>query len=1394
MFTSVFSMLPLVSADSGTIEQFSDLSYDIELQTDSQNPVSVDLTIQRNTTIHDASFQITYDDQDPSPGEFIFDIDEDGMYEWHLGGLGYGSLGEQTTFSNGASSTSAGVNGNLSWGATGTWRLPTLASMSVTDITVGFTPTLASQFSNLGTISDLVVGDMDGDGNEDGVYLVTDRVGMNGTAWPHIGWMRWDSTTSSMQTSWFATCEGASRIIIGDVNGDGNSDVLSIAQDDLTLCQHLSGSSAWSHSANLTMGSQFSDAILVDLDGDSQDDVATIDIDGTLSAYLFSAGSFSGTAITTSVPSGNQMPGSMDFASLAAGEFFGTNTSIAISEAGMMANYNTLWNFTNNNWDLSTQNFECIGGMIQVTDWNADGYDDLIGTTTNGGCMATWNGTAWLTSNIQIAGLSNFTVGDHDRDGDVNLFRTLTGTVDGSDSTFTGSVESHDFDGSGGIYSNSSSLTPYTAPRDIVLADMNGDGLDEQLVVGGESALGLWVGAWHTVEWDLEGDGIVEMLLEGYEDSTSPLSVSDMGTLISSVNSELLNANTGFDFYDTSWSDMEPVARSRSAGTITQSDLNMTYAATFTVETNPSNGNLSNVLNDHMELGTGDLIIPLNFSTTRDGTVTLGTLQIDWTSGASNIEIPAAPTISLIDYNHSQVTLMWTNSTSQEDLIGYELFRAPAGTQISTLQPPHASVNFNGYMDTDAVTNADWDYAVRSVHNFGIFSPLSNILMVSVPDVPPVIDTTPPDAPIVSLTDVPNDNGDALLLSWTPSTSNDVAYTLLYFETTAFTDASALTPIANVSVNDPTTPMVMNGLTTGTDYWAAAVAVDADNNALWTVTAVGPITPLNNSVRSSTLSLSISAAGLMDDNEHTQSLGFNGAPYAMSGSPLDFTIQLTTEGWPMVGETVTISMFCGVMSTCDASSNVPEHTFDIVTDATGTASIGWTNWLEFVTQYGAYGGVFDLEATWDGGTYQGQTVIASNQSEVLVVKVAATLSTSTPSIQLDANGTGTATVSVETLSALEQSVIYGLDTEISTKIESTGVETSTNWHSVDMNGVADIPVNWLSSGQLNSSCECGWFIDVSPMNLYITLESTPEPEPEPEPEPDPELMWITVVCDEGDWNIHGNSTIVQGDLESYTMHCTLTNPNNVTAQLTFNIEDSQSNPGFTNDLTGTNIWLSNNSSLDFTLSPNSWAEGTTPSNGTITVSVSMTAIDWVGTQDSWILPYGFTTITDDETDTVEQTTDGTEEDAGLGMLPIIGMIVALLAVVGIFGMRAMMKESDEEDDEDDDWYQEDKPSTREKVNIPSGRSLEELTTKGSSVATVVESPDIRTPGFRPTPIKEFVTEQVEEEEVYEEEGESDYTQDADYHVDDDGVEWWKDEVGQWWYRYPDEEEWEAFES
>ena len=82
---------------------------------------------------------------------------------------------------------------------------------------------------------------------------------------------------------------------------------------------------------------------------------------------------------------------------------------------------------------------------------------------------------------------------------------------------------------------------------------------------------------------------------------------------------------------------------------------------------------------------------------------------------------------------------MWTNSTSQEDLMGYELFRAATGSQISINQPLAQTMAF-GYQDMDGVTNQEWDYAVRSIHNNGVYSNLSNIVSVQVPDVPPVYD------------------------------------------------------------------------------------------------------------------------------------------------------------------------------------------------------------------------------------------------------------------------------------------------------------------------------------------------------------------------------------------------------------------------------------------------------------------------------------------------------------------------------------------------------------------------------------------------------------------------------------------------------------------------------
>ena len=1376
MFSSVFAALPFAAANptSGTIETFTDGSSSVALVTDSQSIVSTNITISRNTTIGDASFQIMYDVNDPSPGELTLDIDNDGMYEWHLGGSGFGDVGIQTTFSNGMNSTSINPNGNLSWLPAGNWTLPSGASLSVADLSLGFTPSIDSQLLGHGNIADLVVGDMDGDGNDDGIFLVKDHVGTNATAWPHIGWTRWDASTSSFQTSWIGTCGGADRLITGDANGDGKADILSVADTDKALCQHLSGISGWGHSVNITMDQNFVDAMLADLDSDGQDDLVYIHNDGDLNSRIFSGGVFGASGTATTVTSGDSMTGTTNFKSIAAGQFYGSGLTIVTSEEGMIDNYNTLWNFSasTSSWIAVQESFDCMGGFMQTLDWNTDGFEDIIGSSITGGCMATWNGTDWTTSNVPIAGLLNFTIADHNRDGTANLFHADSGSPDGSDTTFTGSVESHDFNGNGGLWSNSTSFTPHTSPRDIVFADLDGDGLREQLIVAGESTLGLWIGAWQTVEWDLEGNGAIDMAMEGYASASSPLSTSDQGTLITSLDIDLSNSQSILDYYGIYWSSIDPVVRAKGAGTFSQYDLNVTYTASFFVELNPSNMNLSNVLNDHMLLGSGDIDIPLNFTSTKDGEISLDSVEIHWIAGASNIQAPPAPILSLTDYNYSQVTLTWTNTSSPADCIGYEIYRAPVGSQISLFAPPlnMIDVAINTYVDTAGVTNGDWDYAVRSMHEFGVYSPLSNIVVVSVPDVPPVIDTTPPDAPIVTLTDNPNDNGDTLNLSWIPSTSNDVVYTLLYFESTDFSDASSLTPVANISVGQSTTSMLMTGLTAGTDYWAAAVAVDADDNAFWNVTAVGPTTPLNNTVRSSTLSLDVTGFGLYDDGTHS-------GVHIKAGSPFSVELGLSTEGIPLASETIDLSI--------DTGTGVVD--IPVITDSSGSITQGWSDWLDFVSQSVPHGGVITLTASWPGGTLpSGQSVSPASAMQTVIVTIDAVLSTSTPSIQLDSDDSGTAMINLTT-SGAEQSLLTGLN--LSWQLAGPGATGASGLAQLDSNGFSSIPINYLEDGWINISLQQSpWWLMVTPASLQVTLtayDHSTDPEPEPEPEPDV-LSWVVVDCGVNDWVILDNNTMVQDNLATNSIQCSLTNPNNVSAQLAFTFTYSESMPTFSNDLSSSqNVPLENNSTLTFTIHPDAWTQGTTLRNGSITIGVTITATDWVQASDTWILYYGFTSadtnIPDSNSNETNSDSQGESEESGMGLMLILGVGGVLLALAGFFGMRMMMSRTDEEDEEDEEWSvpgAQPIPTSPSTGELPTGRSLEELTT----VATKPKSK-----------VKEEPEEEPEEEYWEEEEAEHDYTQDEDYHVDEEGVEWWKDEIGQWWYKYPDEEDWEAFE-
>jgi hypothetical protein len=1393
MVLSVFSSMPIGSADplSGTIDTFANGSISVEVATNTQSPSPVNLTILRNTTIDSSSFHISYDVEDASPGSITVDVDSDGQYEWHLGGNGDGRVGEQTEFDSGASTTSISANGNQTWLSTGGWRLPTSAMMDSSEITVGFTPDLGAQFSAIGAVTDLETGDMDGDGLDDAIYLVPDHISStNGTPWPHIGWLTLSG--SSIVTSWIPTCFDADGLILGDSDNDGRTDIIAVASDVDTLCPHFSGNS-WSQSMNITMSNKFEDALLADLDGDGQDDLVSLDADGTLGMRSFSGGAYT-SAITATVPTGSQIPGQDNFIHVGVGSFYGTNQSILVGETDAMTAYNTFWNFSNSNWLATMQNFECTSGPFEIFDWNADGFQDLMGPSNAAACMASWNGTAWSTTSSNFVGLSNYSVGDHDGDGTVDVFRAIEGTPDGSDGTQTGSVEMHVFDADGAVNSTSTSFTPHTSPRDIIFADLDGDGLGEQIVAAGEASPGLFIGAWHTLEWDLEGDGTNEMAMSGYASSTNPLSQSDQGLLITSISSELLNVGINYDQYDTPWGTMDPVARSMGAGSITQSALNMSYTATFVVETNPTNGNLSNVLNGFMLLGTGDIGIPMDVICTLNGTVTLDSLDISWTEGASNIQPPPAPTLSLYDFNYSQVSLMWTNTTSPSDFVTYQLFRAQTGSQISINQPL-VNTPVNGYQDTDGVTNQEWDYAVRSIHNFGVTSTISNIITVNVPDVPPVYDTTPPEPAIVSLADVPNDSGGVLNLSFTPSSSIDLAYTLLFVQNSAFTDATGLTPYANISSGDPTTSMLISSLTDGEDYWAAAVAVDGDDNAWWNVSATGPVHSTNDTVRQSKLTLNVDGDGIYDDGTHS-------GVYLHAGSPFSVSMQLSSEGYPLSNESVNLTV------TLDGAS----WSTTLITGITGSATKNWGDWTSFVDEWEAHGGTGQVSVSWSGGSLGvgGQSIVGVSNSSDIVTTVDATLSTNSPSIQLNGDGLGMAHASATTIASAEQAVIAGLP--LSWQLgNGTQVLGDSGMAQFDGTGVATVAVDYFTGGWLNMTPITPWWLSLTPTTLQIDLyppppvgctDSAANNFDEIAQFDDgsctydtPQLVFVNFTCD-AVWEIFDNSTQAMAELASNSLHCSLTNDNNITIFANIVFSYSQSTPLFVDNLPSSEVNIAPSESLVFTVSPSPWSIGPAPPNGTVRVDIDMSAPDWLGVSDYRILAYGFVHVND----TIDDPNNGGEDPQGEAgdaeeednLFLLIAIAGVVLAILGFVGLRMAMRDEDDEDDEtfeDEEWQPKTKKQIRtqpDMEDMPTGRSLDELTMKGSTVSMTKHKRVDHRAGQRPAPVTEALEERSTQTEDW------DYTQDEDYHIDEDGIEWWKDEVGQWWYKYPEDEDWEAF--
>ena len=170
------SLSPLIGSVTGetTVTQFDGGLDSVTLNGNG----TVDLALERNTTVTGASFEIRYEVTDPSPGAVQMDIGNDGLHEWRFGGTRDGDLGKQTRFSDNSTISSSNlVPGNwlpTSW----TFDVPTQADIDMAEFNLSFEPDVGGAVISSGSLDDMISADIDGDGIVNGLDLDSDNDGI----------------------------------------------------------------------------------------------------------------------------------------------------------------------------------------------------------------------------------------------------------------------------------------------------------------------------------------------------------------------------------------------------------------------------------------------------------------------------------------------------------------------------------------------------------------------------------------------------------------------------------------------------------------------------------------------------------------------------------------------------------------------------------------------------------------------------------------------------------------------------------------------------------------------------------------------------------------------------------------------------------------------------------------------------------------------------------------------------------------------------------------------------------------------------------------------------------------------------------------------------------------
>tara|TARA_Y100000589_G_scaffold102625_1_gene96844 strand:- start:5508 stop:9815 length:4308 start_codon:yes stop_codon:yes gene_type:complete len=1418
LFLTPMFFIPQSFASGTThVSTFAGGAYSITVTTDGNNTsTDLQLDLERNVTFQDASFVIESQSTSEGPGN-VWINSSSGDTIWTFSDVGYGNLSHQNTFTSGLTYETMPLNNSM---ARPMVLIPRNASIQSSHANITYTPQIEAQYIPIGAVTAMELGDSNGDNLTDAFVLSLENL----TTGVNTGFAVVESNQTSMQynlTNWTQTCANSDRMRIADMNNDSHDDVVTFSNGSSMMCIHYYNTTTMTYDAyfNLNTTNNPLDVQIADIDGDGYPDFVTIHgptNQGVVSVSLFSPPTNSarpGSDIV--IYRWNDMVNRTDLATLRIDDFFNNNqTTIIVSDAWNDAT-EIVYDTQSRRLTKNPQKFRNLSSASVAGDIDGDGDIDFITPKQLGSVIVLNNQSSWTQIPLpDTIVTTNATIADFKNNGEINLLTPNPQFEDGDPTTLDGDIGYRTISSAGLGSPNLSPLTPSSVPIDILLSDIDQDGLMDQFVLAGEGFHGIFIGAWHNLSLDVDGDGTFDLSAEGYSSSSLPsigvLNVSDTNNVIKqTIEPFLLNLPSSVDGYGIEMVTNMMSVLSNSNGIANFTDIDITYNVDFTVRSCQGTiGSLSNSLNQQMLPGTGVFTITLPVETTKAGQLELSSVSLTYTLGAPNLALPPTPVLFAQSLTQTQAIIEWQNlSEFGSDIQEFQVFRMDSSTPFDFSSPHDIVTGQNFYSDSDVEAGYAYSYVVRSIHAFGVASNFSQPFEVTIPYPP-----APAAVTNVQLIDLDVETTSApLKVTWDASTGSDVVEykifvatsdldaTGLNFELTpamdylldgvtyqATTTVSSSITEAEISSTsqyvDASGTIASEAIQDGQQYWVAIAAIDSYDNATLPLPVAGPTTSFNNTYINSQLKLTVSSGpdGVSDNVLESNSplfvslyayyLNNMQQEIAIENAELEMTMTYGSDSLTLNGQSDSNGQWVAIDVEDLHDSSIPQSLLDYSATSDGLLSIDVSmQAIEVV----------------DTQPYASATASASMGTAITVA-----LSGPLESVDKDANDaidinitlTATDSVNAAHQNSLEgTTILWDAFDGLSENATMSGSETISN-------GKVRIASSFANISRIDFTVDSGGRHVFGTTSFSVLLNAYVVPVQENETNETvtewapTSIQTVTIACE--------SATILTNNQSADDpIDCLVQNPNPFAVDVqTLILDDVKL---FT---TPAKIRIEANASGSISFVPK-YGDRNWDRQSDVGVEKQI-AIELYTSSPDYEFPGEPIKSEHDVVWTadlfVEVQTNPDEEEKSSSNVVVIGGIGAGVLVLAVVGLVLYRKAS--ADFEDETFYEEqdefDEEEEDEPVEIPAGKPLDEFEDKAISAEPEI----IERPGdsliSEVTASNADTTE--EEPEVEEDEPIEETEEDDGISVDEYGTEWYEDEVGTWWYREEGAEDWSEY--